>query len=57
MITGLSGEPRTGFWDWTKLNYMGHDMTGFKNMLAAYKSTFSVVIADAKLYVFEHPEA
>jgi hypothetical protein len=46
-----SGGARTSFRDWAKLKYMGNDIAGFKNMLAAYKSTISIALGDANLYV------
>jgi len=30
---------------------MGDDIAGFKNMLAGYKSTISIALGDANLYV------
>ncbi|KAJ9481090.1 hypothetical protein VN97_g12416 [Penicillium thymicola] len=35
--------------DWLKLRYMGEDISGFKNMLAGYKSTISIALAYANL--------
>lgn len=49
--TAHSGGSRTSFRDWAKLKYMGNDIAGFKNMLAGYKSTISIALADANLYV------
>jgi Fungal N-terminal domain of STAND proteins len=49
--TTHSGGPRTSFRDWAKLKYMGDDIAGFKNMLAGYKSTISIALGDANLYV------
>jgi hypothetical protein len=49
--TAHSGGSRTSFQDWAKLTYMGDDMLGFKNMLGEYKSTISITLADANLYV------
>jgi len=48
--TAHSGGSRTSFRDWVKLRYMGDDITGFKNMLAGYKSTISIALGDANLY-------
>jgi hypothetical protein len=48
--TKHSGGSRTSFRDWAKLQYMGNDITGFKNMLAGYKSTISIALGDANLY-------
>jgi len=47
-----SGGSRTSFRDWAKLKYMGDDIAGFKDMLAGYKSTINIALADANLYVF-----
>lgn len=49
--TTHSGGTRTSFRDWAKLRYMGDDVLGFKEMLAGYKSTISIALADANLYV------
>ena len=47
--TEHSGGPRTSFRDWAKLKYMGDDITGFKNMLAGYKSTIIIALGDANM--------
>lgn len=44
-----SVKPRTSFRDWARLKYMGDDITGFKNMLAGYKSTITIALCDANL--------
>jgi hypothetical protein len=49
--TAHSNGSRTSFRDWAKLTYMGDDIAGFKNMLAGYKSTISIALGDANLYV------
>ena len=49
--TAHSSETKTSFRDRAKLKYMGEDITGFKNMLAGYKSTISIVLADINLSV------
>ncbi|KAF3050781.1 hypothetical protein E8E11_010522 [Didymella keratinophila] len=41
--------PRTSFRDWTRLRYLGDDVTGFKNMLASYKSTITIALCNANL--------
>lgn len=41
--------PRTSFRDWTRLRYLGDDITGFKNMLAGYKSTITIALCNANL--------
>jgi hypothetical protein len=50
--TKHSGGSRTSFRDWTKLQYLGSDIAGFKNMLGGYKATISIAIGDINLYVF-----
>jgi hypothetical protein len=47
--TAHSGGPRKSFRDWAKLQYMGDDIIGFKNMLAGYKSTISIALGDANV--------
>jgi hypothetical protein len=49
--TAHSGGSKTRFRDWAKLKYMGDDIARFKNMLAGYKSTISIALGDAILYV------
>lgn len=49
--TSHSGGSRTSFRDWAKLQYMGDDITKFKDMLAGYKSTINIALAEANLYV------
>ncbi|KAH7357319.1 hypothetical protein BKA66DRAFT_428130 [Pyrenochaeta sp. MPI-SDFR-AT-0127] len=44
-----SRKSRTSFRDWARLKYMGDDITGFKNMLAGYKSTITIALCDAGL--------
>jgi hypothetical protein len=53
--TAHSGGSRTSFRDWAKLTYMGDDIVGFKNMLAGYKSTISIALGDANVYVLMIP--
>lgn len=48
--TKHSREAKTSFRDWAKLQYMGSDIAGFKNMLAGYKATISIAVADVNLY-------
>ncbi|KAJ5769000.1 hypothetical protein N7520_003559 [Penicillium odoratum] len=43
-----SGE-RSSKRDWLRMRYMGEDITGFKDMLASYKSTISLALAYANL--------
>lgn len=47
--TTNSGRSRTGFRDWTKLTYMGDDISRFKLMLAGYKATISIALGGATL--------
>jgi hypothetical protein len=49
-----SDGPRASFRDWARLKYMGDDITGFKIMLAGYKSTITIAICDANLYVWSN---
>ena len=44
-----SGDDRTSFRDWAKLRYMCDDIDGFRRLLASYKLTISVALADANL--------
>lgn len=46
-----SGTNRTSFRDWAKLRYMGDDIDGFRQLLAGYKSTITIALTDAALYV------
>lgn len=47
--TSHSTEERSSRRDWLRLRYMGGDITGFKDMLASYKSTISIALAYANL--------
>ncbi|KAJ3530994.1 hypothetical protein NM208_g9076 [Fusarium decemcellulare] len=47
--TRHSGNQRTSFRDWARLSYMSSDVTGFTEMLAGYKSTINIALADATL--------
>lgn len=47
--THNSTEERTSRRDWLKLKYMGQDISGFKDMLAGYKSTIIIALAYANL--------
>ncbi|PMD46791.1 hypothetical protein L207DRAFT_451367 [Hyaloscypha variabilis F] len=44
-----SNGSRTSFRDWVKLQYMGSDIIGFKNMLAGYKSTIAIALGDVNM--------
>lgn len=35
--------------DWAKLRYIGEDIYGFRNMVAGYKSTIKIALADVNL--------
>lgn len=45
-FTTRSGGSKISFRDWVKLRYMGDDIVGFKSLLAMYKSTFSIALAN-----------
>lgn len=49
--TGHSDGSRTSIRDWARLRYMGDDITGFRNMLAGYKSTIMIALCNANLWV------
>ena len=40
---------RTSFRDWAKLQYLGDDIDGFRQMLSGYKLTINVALTDANL--------
>ncbi|GKT44620.1 uncharacterized protein ColSpa_04801 [Colletotrichum spaethianum] len=44
-----SGGDRTSFRDWVKLQYMGDGIDEFTHLLAGYKSTIHIALADANL--------
>lgn len=44
-----SGGSRTSFRDWAKLKYMGEGIDEFRRMLAGYKATINIALADADL--------
>ena len=44
-----SNGARTSFRDWAKLRYMGEDIDGFRRLLAGYKLTINIALADANL--------
>ena len=50
-FTAHSSDVRTSFRDWAKLKYIRDNIIGFKNMLANYKSTISIALADVNLSV------
>jgi hypothetical protein len=47
--TAHSGGSKTTFRDWEKLNYIGNDIIGFKNILTGYKSIISIALGNANL--------
>ena len=47
--TTHSSASRTSFRDWARLKYLGDNIAGFKNMIAGYKSTISIALANANL--------
>ncbi|KAE8136801.1 hypothetical protein BDV38DRAFT_283738 [Aspergillus pseudotamarii] len=47
--TRHSTEERVSKRDWFKIRYMGEDISGFKDMLAGYKSTVTIALAYANL--------
>ena len=44
-----SGGSLTSFRDWAKLRYVGEDIDGFRRVLAGYRLTISIALADANL--------
>jgi hypothetical protein len=49
--TAHSGGSKTSFRDWAKLRYLGDDIAGFRDLIAGYKSTISIALGTATLYV------
>lgn len=49
--TAHSSGSETVFQDSAKLKYMGNDIAGFKDTLMGYKSTISIALSNANLYV------
>ena len=45
------GESWTSSRDWARLKYIGEGIDGFRNMIAEYKTTTSIVLGDANQYV------
>jgi hypothetical protein len=37
--------------DWARLNFMRKDIDGFRSLIAGYKSTIAIALADANMYV------
>ncbi|OQV10378.1 hypothetical protein CLAIMM_14390 [Cladophialophora immunda] len=48
-LTRSSNEAKPSWRDWAKLKYMGDDITGFKDMLAGYKSTITIALGGANI--------
>lgn len=44
-----SSGSRTSFRDWAKLQYMGSDIEGFRNILSGYKSTINIALGGVML--------
>jgi hypothetical protein len=44
-----SGGDRQSFRDWAKLRYMGDNIDDFKDSLAAYKSTITIVLTEVQM--------
>jgi hypothetical protein len=42
---------RTSVRDWARLSLKGDDIDGFRSLIAGYKSTFTIALADANMYV------
>ena len=47
--TSRSSSKHTSVLDWAKLRYMGEDIDGFRQLVAGYKLTLDVALADANL--------
>src|ERR1700744_2300227 len=47
--TARSSGGRASFRDWILLTYRGKDIAGFRNIIAAYKSTITIALADANM--------
>ncbi|KAJ4246050.1 hypothetical protein NW762_013795 [Fusarium torreyae] len=43
------GEARTSIRDWARLTFMNGDIVSFKELVAGYKSTINIALADANL--------
>lgn len=48
--TANPSESRTSIREWAAWKYMGNDIAKFTALLAVYKSTISIALADANLY-------
>ena len=50
-MVAFSGKSKTGFRDWTKMEFMRGDINEFIDTVAGYKSTISVGLGTITLYV------
>ena len=48
-VSSPSGPGRASFRGWARLRYIGEDIDGFRRLLAGYKTTINIAIADATL--------
>ncbi|CAP91092.1 hypothetical protein EN45_025050 [Penicillium chrysogenum] len=48
-LSSRSDKGQPNFQDWARLKYMDDDIDGFQTMLAGYKATFNIALADANL--------
>jgi hypothetical protein len=48
-FTAHSRGSRATFKDWAKLLFIGENISGIRNMLAGYKSTFIIALAEANM--------
>lgn len=53
-LTSSSGGRLAKLRGWARLRYMGEDIDGLRRLLAGYKMTITIALADANLYVL-HP--
>jgi hypothetical protein len=44
-----SGGDRTSFRDWARVRYLSDDIDSFRQLLAGYRSTFNIALANAAL--------
>lgn len=49
-FSSRSSGDRTSFRDWAKLQYMGDDVNGFRQLLEGYKTTIGLALTLANLY-------
>lgn len=48
-FTGRTSESRSSFRDWVTQKYLQGDITDFKDMLAGYKGTINIALANANM--------